>query len=119
MTIEIFVPLTKPTAAQLNAIGDSQTTLNAIYQGASIEPLQMESFPLTADLWYIRHSYRWLLYNSTGTLEDPTGTQEPVTLNDPPTGYGTKDLDEIEWLVTGQIYRVTGCEFAYERRDYA
>jgi hypothetical protein len=116
MTIELFEPLTKPTAAQLNAIGDDQVTLNAAYRGTAIEPMQ----PLHAgayDIFHLRHLHRWLLYDSTGQLEDLTATNDPVSLPDPETGFGLKDLDEIDWLTIGMIYRVTGCEYAYERRE--
>lgn len=117
MTITLFEPLTKPTAAQLNAIGADQVILAALYGGASVELMQPLTLPLEDDIWRLYHRYRWLLYNSTGELVDLAGAEDPVSLPDPATGYGLKDLDEIPWLAYGQIYKVTGCEFAYERRD--
>ena len=115
MTIALFEPVTRPTAAQLNAIGDDQVTLNAMYPGATIE--RMQPHQGSGAILMLRHQYRWLLYNSTGEIIDAAGAEDPVTINDPATGFGLYDLDSLEWLATGQFYRVNGCEFAYERRD--
>lgn len=115
MTIALFVPVTRPTAAMLNAIGADQTALDAIFPGAKIESMQPHQG--TGAIVLLRRQYRWLLYNSTGELTDAAGVQDPVTIADPATGFGLYDLDSIDWLVTGVFYRVSGCQFAYERRD--
>ena len=117
MTIELFQPLTKPTAAQLNAIGDNQVALDAIYLGAEIEDcVQLNG--ADNDRWMLRHVHRWLLYDSTGTLEDVSGVNDPVSLPDAPTGQeALLDLDTVSWLQIGVIYRVTGCTYAMERKE--
>jgi hypothetical protein len=115
MSIELFEPLTKPTATQLNAIGADQVTLDAIYPGAAIE--QMQPHMGTGQIFNLRHTYRWLLFDSTGELVDLSGVNDPVNIPDPETGFGIKDLNEIDWLTVGMFYKITGCEFAYEKRD--
>jgi hypothetical protein len=116
MSVEIFEPCTYPTAARLNAIGASQVSLHAGWIGAAEERL-VPYWGGSGSLWYFRHVHRWLIYDSTGQIVDISGENAPVTINDPESGWGVKDLDTIEWLQYGALYIVSGCAVAYERRE--
>lgn len=117
MTIELFEPLTKPTAAQLNAIGDDQTALDAQYIGAQVEDCVAIN-TANEDRWMLRHVFRWLLYDSSGEIQDLSGVNDPVSLSDAPTGeQAIYDLDGVDWLASGMFYRVAGCEYAMERKE--
>lgn len=112
MTIGLFQPLTKPTAAQLNAIGASQVAVDAQYIGANVEnavPKQSGD----GDYWILRHVHRWLIYTSTGELIDLSGANDAVSLSD----GNLFDLNSVSWLATGAFYAVSGCEAAMERRE--
>jgi hypothetical protein len=116
MSLPVFAYNAKPTAAQINALITACDDLNAAYLGTPVEVAQM-LHEGSYDIWILRHTHRWLLWDSTGEIVDLAGAEDPVALSDPDSGYGLKDLDEVPWLVYGQLYKVTGCEFAYERRE--
>lgn len=118
MSIELFDPLTRPTAAQLNAIGDSQAALDAVYLGTAVERGAVEVVGSGSAFGFL-HQHRWLLYNSTGELVDTTGANDPVALSDPAvaTEVGQLDLNTVKWLTVGRYYRVTGCAWAMERQE--
>jgi hypothetical protein len=108
-----FEPLTKPTAAQLNAISQSQAGLQAM-GGVALEGMAAE-WGGPGSIWLFQRVHRWLLYDSTGLLIDPAGVEDAVSLPDPESGIGVKDLDTIDWLAPGMFYRVTGCAAVWER----
>lgn len=116
MSVELFEPLTKPTAAQLNAIGDDQVALDAIYPGVQTQQLAEES-TVSGTAWGFVRVHRWLLYNSTGELVDASGDNDATALPDPddPSEIGVLDLDTVTWLAPGMFYRVTGCAVAWEQ----
>lgn len=116
MAVELFEALTKPTAAQLNAIAGSQAGLAAVYLGSSVARGAVESAG-SGSAFGLIHQHRWLLYNSTGELIDPRGVYDAVALGDAEEAgqIGQLDLDTVEWLAVGMFYRVTGCAFAFER----
>lgn len=60
------------------------------------------------------HTYRYLIFGSTGEIIDPSGLGSIVTLADPPKGYGVYDLSSIDWLTYGMVYRVEGVTWARE-----
>lgn len=116
MTVELFAACQYPLAARLNEISNELIALNAIYAGAEIELMAQEADG-PGSAWMFRHQHRYLLYDSTGQLEDPTGVNDPVTLSDPDSGLGILDLETVEWLAPGRLYRITGCQAAWERRE--
>ena len=115
MSAPVFEPLTKPTAAQLNAISQSQAGLWALNGGVNRE-LMAAVWSGSGSSWTFLRVHRWLLYDSTGELSGPEGT-EPVSLPDPetPGELGVKDLNTVDWLAPGMFYQVTGCAVAWER----
>lgn len=116
--MELFEPLTKPTAAQLNAISQSQAGLYAIGQGKAQELMAAE-WGGPGSIWLFQRVHRWLLYDSTGLLVDPSGIEDDISLPDPETAgvLGVKDLNTVPWLAPGMFYRVTGCAVAWERSE--
>jgi hypothetical protein len=92
MSVAVFEPLTKPTAAQLNAISSSQAGLWALNGGINRE-LMAAVWEGSGSSWTFLHVHRWLLYDSTGQIEDPAGIEDDVSLADPPTPgeLGVKD----------------------------
>jgi hypothetical protein len=118
MSVAVFEPLTKPTAAQLNAISSSQAGLWALNGGINRE-LMAAVWEGSGSSWTFLHVHRWLLYDSTGQIEDPAGIEDDVSLADPPTPgeLGVKDLNTVDWLAPGMLYRVTGCAGAWERSE--
>jgi hypothetical protein len=113
---ELFEPLTKPTAAQLNTISDSQTALEATF-GAASAVLPVRVGGSAEDRHVIRHQFRWLCYTASGQIEDLSGVNEPTALSSEPGDDQIFDLRTVGWLAVGVFYRVTGCELAYERSE--
>ena len=60
------------------------------------------------------HTFPYLIFGSTGKIIDPTGGGSDVTISDPETGYGVYNLEGIEWLTYGMVYRVEGVTWARE-----
>lgn len=118
MSVAVFEALTKPTAAQMNAIGSSQAGQWAINGGVNRELMAAE-WGGAGSSWIFLHVHRWLLYDSTGTLSDPAGVEDDVSLPDPetPGELGVLDLNTVDWLAPGMFYNVTGCAVAWERSE--
>jgi hypothetical protein len=56
----------------------------------------------------LRHFFRYLIYSGTGTIEDPAGLGDDVSLSDSGTDTGIYDLDSVSWLYRGKFYRAEG-----------
>jgi hypothetical protein len=114
--IELFEPLTKPTAARLNALGASQSALAAVAVGAGLNAAAAE-WGGSGSVFYFVRRLRWLLFNSSGQLEDPAGVNEPVSLRDPEDAsqVGVLDLESVAWLGVGRVYRVKGVAVCWEQ----
>lgn len=65
-----------------------------------------------SDYW-ILHRHRYLHYKSTGAIEDPAGTGTAVSLSNEE-DFNVYDLDSVDWLAYGQMYKVTGVDFCME-----
>jgi len=63
----------------------------------------------------IFHTFRYLAYGSTGEIVDPSGLADPVAITDAETGkVGFYDLEGIDWLTYGMVYRVEGVTWCRE-----
>jgi len=111
----LFEPLTNPTAAQLNELADQIAMLEAVHADVGRQFMAAE-WNSPGSRWIFRHHFRWLLYNSTGQLEDLSGVNAAVSLPDPndPNEIGVLDLNTVTWLAPGMLYRVTGCQWVME-----
>lgn len=111
----LFEPLTKPTAAQLNALNAAIEVLENTNVDNGRQFMAPE-WSGSGSRWIFRRRFRWLLYDSTGQIEDLSGVNDPVNLPDGELpGAVIKDLDAIDWLRPGMLYRVTGCAWAMEQ----
>lgn len=107
-----------PTAVLMQKYSDA---LNAIH---AITGDVLKAFPsahvlagVDNDYHVFVHRYRWLRYQSTGTIEDiadPTNNTQTLSEDGEPT---ILDLNTIDWLFPGKLYAVTGCTWAQEARD--
>ena len=113
-----FVHGNIPTAAIMNKYSDA---LNAIHD---IVGDVLKAFPsahvlagVDNDYHVFVHRYRWLKFQSSGTIEDiadPTNNTQTLTEDTEPT---ILDLNTIDWLFPGKVYAVTGCTWTQEARS--
>lgn len=106
-----------PTAADMQKYSDA---LNAIHDRTGDVLRVFPSAHVLAgndhDYHVFVHRYRWLYYQSTGTIEDiadPTNNTQTLSEDGEPT---LLDLNTIDWLYPGKLYAVTGCTWAMECR---
>lgn len=62
----------------------------------------------------IFHTFKYLAFGSTGKIVDPSNVGADVSISDPDTGFGVYDLESIDWLTYGMVYRVEGVTWARE-----
>ena len=98
----------------LYAIFDALGT-DAVNIGAGINPENTVHVGYAEDscLTFF-HTFPYLIFGSTGTIIDPSGVGSDVTISDPEKGYGIYNLEGIEWLTYGMVYRVEGVTWARE-----
>jgi hypothetical protein len=109
----LFEPLTKPTAAQLNALRDQVNTLYGQLGGEATPVNLCGPHHRSEAVFTLFHTRRYLVFGSQGQLIDPTGINEPISLSTEE-AYGSRDLDEVAWLAYGMMYVVTGVSTALE-----
>lgn len=100
-----------PNAAKMNKYSDSLTYLHGLQTVILNWPCERAP---GSENWYMQHRYRWLAYDDNGAIEDPSGIGETVSLSDPGSGVYFYDLDAIDWLTPGAIYRLTGFDWVIE-----
>lgn len=103
-----------PTAANLTKFSDG---LNAIYtavngKSAVFCARTKESGTDANSFYTLVHVFRWLFYTGEGSI---TNIAQDETTPLPDTG-GTNifDLNTVDWLTYGMVYRATGVTFALE-----
>lgn len=60
------------------------------------------------------HKARWLFFQSTGEIVDPSGVGESVSISEVDGTFTRYDLDTVDWLAYGQLYQVTGVSWCME-----
>lgn len=97
------------------AIYDALGT-DAINEAAAYNPEHGEhSFVTEGSFLTIFHTFRYLAYGSTGEIVDPSGIGANVSVTDPATGkIGYYDLEGVDWMTYGMVYRVEGVTWARE-----
>jgi hypothetical protein len=91
-------------------IGTEDINVAAAYNPEhGIHYLQTEDSFLT-----IFHTYQYLVFGSSGQVVDPSGIGASVSLSDPDSGYGILELESVNWLTYGMMYRVEGVTWARE-----
>lgn len=61
-----------------------------------------------------RHLWRWLLYRGEGAIVDMSNENEVSLADDTSANYNVFDLDSIDWLNYGGLYRINGVTWATE-----
>jgi hypothetical protein len=107
----IFQSIKDNIYAIYDAIGSDEINEAAAYNPEhGVHALYTEGSFLT-----IFHTFRYLAYGSTGAIVDPSGIGDSITISDAETGkIGFYDLEGIDWLTYGMLYRVTGVTWCRE-----
>lgn len=101
-----------PTAAKLNKY---KTGLDAIHDQVGdvlINPFVTRRMG-TVQGYYLVHRNRWLTYLGTGTIEDPNGVGEDVSLSTAD-NWASYDLSQVEWILPGTLFQVQGVLACWE-----
>lgn len=101
-------------AADLNALGTGLNTARTL-SGDAILNVPTQGAYAAGAVFFLIHTQRYLHFKSTGKLGNITNTEE-TGLSTGDAEFGVLDLDGVDWLAYGQLYKVTGCEMACE--DY-
>ena len=105
-----------PTAAELNKYSTNQVWLNGVL--SSLQPATEDISGNTASFV---HVWRWLHYmttsGETATITDPSGAVPSVSLPASVGSMSAYDLSDVSWLILGQVYTVSGCDYVAE--DYS
>jgi hypothetical protein len=104
-----------PTAAKINKYKDALDATYALLGDYGVNPAVSRRIG-TVQGFYFVHRNRWLTYRDAGTLQDPGGVGEDVSL--PNTGnWVSYDLAQVEWLLPGKLYQVEGVLACWEDVD--
>lgn len=60
------------------------------------------------------HTRRWLYFTSTGTIDDPAGVGDSVSISEDPDTITAYDLDSVSWLTYGNLYTVSSVGWCQE-----
>jgi hypothetical protein len=106
-----------PTAADMNKYSDALNAIHAIVGDVLMaRPSAHALAGVDNDYHVFVHRYRWLKYQSTGSIEDigdPVNNTQDLAEDGEPT---ILDLNTIDWMYPGKLYAVTGCTYAQEAR---
>lgn len=100
------------TSARLNGL---ITAMDEIYAVRRDYPFLIATpYASTGETFTLYKQRRYLHFGSTGTLEDPTGVEDDITLSeDADIGRGTLDLESVDWLAPGAMFYVNGCSWCW------
>mgnify|MGYP000850450158 FL=1 len=104
---------TLPNATKLNTY---DTVLDAAYTVLNTVPWQHAITFDTVDhpQWTVRKTKRYLHYIRAGatsaTLKDPAGVYDDTSLSTDSDGYGSLDLDGVDWLAPGGTFVLHECD---------
>ena len=99
-------------AADLNALSTGLNTARTLSGDAVRNVATSGAYGTGATFWLV-HVQRYLHFKSSGTLQSSSGLSE-TSLSTGDETYGVLDLDGVDWLTYGGLYRVVGCEMACE-----
>lgn len=93
-----------PTSTKMNYY---KSGLDAIYTQMGTYPVNVPVARRTNNIlrYYFCHKHRWLLYYDAGTIRDPAGEGDDVSLS--VSGAWTSyDLAQVDWIYPGKLYQV-------------
>lgn len=99
-------------AADLNALSAGLNTARGQSGDAILNVATSGAYGPGA-VFFLVHVKRYLHFKSTGKLSNNSLTQE-TSLSTGDAEFGVLDLDGVDWLTYGALYRVIGCEMACE-----
>ena len=99
-------------AARMNKYSDA---LNAIYAvrgdvSVSIATLAGQSEAVFTNI----HRERYLYFISDGSIDDPAGIGDSVSISEVAGTFTAYDLDTVSWLQYGDLYEVSGVSWCAE-----
>lgn len=101
-------------AADMQKYSDGQDAINA---GLAVFPYNFATpysqYSDTQD-FYLIHKKKFLIYISSGVINDPTGVNEDITLSNDNDVFNSYDIDTVPWIFYGGLYRVIGCSVCME-----
>ena len=112
-----FVHGNIPVAADMTKYKDALDAIHAITGDVlKARPSAHALAGVDNDIHYFIHRYRWLYFQSSGSIEDPSDATHSITLTEDtePTVY---DLNSVDWLYPGKIYYTNGVTWCAEHRD--
>lgn len=103
-----------PTATKLNYYKSGLDAVYALLGTYQVNPAVSRRTDNVYS-YYFSHKHRWLLYYNAGTIDDPAGEGDDVSLS-VSGAWATYDLAQVEWLYPGKLYRVKDVLSCFE--DY-
>ena len=108
----------KPTATLLNEYRTALIEAHAALGDLSGWSAASDNVYAAEETWpvvfVLLHTWRYLHFVSSGKIMELDGSNERDINEDDETGQGRLDLDTLDWLVYGQLYRVTGVTICME-----
>lgn len=102
------------SAANMNLFGQNDAFLATALAGDHLAVKQLA----TGETASMLNTRRWLHYmtiaGETGTITDPAGAGDNVSLTESDTVMLPYDLSGVSWLDQGQVYNVTGVQYVAE-----
>ena len=106
---------TNVSAARMNIYSTNQDIIDGLLGSASYS-LASPSGQSEAT-FYLIHKFRYLWFASNGAIEDVSGVGEPVSVTEENSTFTQFDLDTVDWLFYGDLYKVTGVSWCAEDDD--
>ena len=100
------------SAANMNKYSDSIVAIEARVGTAATSIATLGGWS-EATIWLF-HRDRYLYFMSNGAIVDPAAVGDSVTLTETDGWITVMDLDTVDWLVYGDLYKVTGVSWCQE-----
>jgi hypothetical protein len=108
------------SASEFNKYANNCSHLVGVFSGYNLICSRNKTYQdVETTAWIIQHRSRYLVYldaSSQAQLVDRKDSKNVHGLAEVKTEdvFGLVDLDEIDWMVSGQLYRVRYCHYAIE-----
>lgn len=100
-----------PTATILN---EYRTALIEAHDGlGDLANWSIAQIRISEAQFVLLHTHRYLHFTSVGQIKALDGSNSQ-DINEDESGVGVLDLDTLDWLVYGQLYRVNGVQVCME-----
>ena len=107
----LWVHRQSPTPTLLN---EYSAALNAAHDGlGNFAEWSVAQRRTSESVYTLQHVYRYLHFTSNGKIMELNDSNEQ-DINEDETGRGVLDLESLDWLIYGQLYKVTGVSVCLE-----